>query len=62
MKLCWANSLRGALLLMVILGGRHACGQEPEEGGSPGTAIVRSIRIVRDDGKTLGENPPSLAV
>ena len=64
MKLCWANSLRGAALLMVILGGRHACGQEPaeERGANPGTAIVRSIRIVRDDGKTLGENPPSLAV
>jgi len=63
MKLCWANSLRGAVLLMVMVGGRHACGQEPAEAqGAPGTAIVRSIRIVRDDGKTLGENPPSLAV
>jgi len=48
---------------MVMVGGRHACGQEPAEAqGAPGTAIVRSIRIVRDDGKTLGENPPSLAV
>ena len=48
---------------MVILGGRHACGQEPvaEQGANPGPT-VRSLRLVRDDGKVLEENPRSLAV
>ena len=64
MKLCWANGLRGAVLLMVILGARHACGQEPvtEQGANPGTLTVRSLRIVRDDGKVLDENPSTLEV
>ena len=63
MKLCWANGLRGAVLLMVILGGRHACGQEPvaEQGANPG-ATVRSLRLVTDDGKVLKENLAGLAV
>jgi len=62
MKLCWANRLRGAVLLTVILGGRYACGQEPAGGANLATAIVRSIRIVGEDGKVLQENPSSLAV
>src|SRR6516164_7782601 len=62
MKLCWANRLRGAVLLTVILGGRYVCGQEPAGGANLATAIVRSIRIVGEDGKVLQENPSSLAV
>ena len=48
---------------MVILGGRHACGQEPvaEQSANPGPT-VRSLRLVTDDGKVLEENPRSLAV
>ena len=63
MKLCWANGLRGAVLLMVILGGRHLCGQEPvaEQGANPGPT-VRSLRLVRDDGKVLEENLRGLSV
>ena len=63
MKLCWANGLRGAVLLMVILGGRHLCGQEPVagQGANPGPT-VRSLRLVRDDGKVLEENLRGLAV
>ena len=63
MKLCWANGLRGAVLLMAILGGRHACGQEPvaEQGANPGPT-VRSLRLVRDDGKVLEENLRGLSV
>src|SRR6516225_9568101 len=62
MKLCWANRLRGAVLLTVILGGRYVCGQEPAGGANLATAIVRGIRIVGEDGKVLQENPSSLAV
>lgn len=64
MKLCWANGLRGVVLLMVVLGGKYVCGQEPagEQVANLGTAIVRSMRIVRDDGKVLQEDPPNLAV
>ena len=63
MKLCWANGLRGAVLLMVILGGRHLCGQEPVagQGANPGPT-VRSLRLVRDDGKVLEENLRGLSV
>ena len=55
--------MRGAVLLMVILGGRHLCGQEPvaEQGANPGPT-VRSLRLVRDDGKVLEENLRGLSV
>ena len=64
MKLCWASGLRGVVLLIVLLGGKHACGQElpAGQGVNSGTAIVRSIRIVREDGKVLEENPMGLRV
>jgi outer membrane protein insertion porin family len=64
MKLCWANGLRGVVLLIVLLGGKHLCGQEltTGQGVNSGTAVVRSIRIVREDGKVLQENPRGLRV
>ena len=64
MKLCRASGLRGVVLLIVLLGGKHACGQElpAGQGVNSGTAIVRSIRIVREDGKVLEENPTGLPV
>jgi len=64
MKLCWANGLQGAVLLMVMLGARHACGQQPvpAQEMNSGTAIVRGVRIVREDGNVLQENPANLAV
>lgn len=64
MKLCWANVLRWTVFLAVLLGGWPVCVQ-----GSSGTQaqaaigkVATHIRVVRDDGKVLIDEPRGLAV
>jgi outer membrane protein insertion porin family len=64
MNLPWANSLRVFALLLPLLGGRAVCAQAPPEEKLQiiPKGAVREIRVVEENGKVLGTNPPGLAV
>jgi outer membrane protein insertion porin family len=64
MKACRVNRLRGAALLVLLLGAGSACAQAPEEtpGENAPASNVVSVRIVREDGSVLIANPGGLAV
>src|SRR5271165_2625035 len=64
MKACRVNRLRGAALLVLLLGVGPAYAQAPE--GTPGESApapsVVSVRVVREDGSVLSANPSGLGV
>jgi outer membrane protein insertion porin family len=64
MNLRWANGLRVIALLMPLMGGGAACAQETaeEKGTVPPPQVVREIRVVKEDGGLLVENPRGVAV
>lgn len=64
MNLPRANSLRVFALLLPLLGGRAVCAQAPvEEKFETGPkGAVREIRVVEENERVLGTNPPGLAV
>jgi outer membrane protein insertion porin family len=64
MKLWWANGLRCLFLLAALLGGRCASAQQTPAVQAEVLAgqIVKHIRVVREDGKLLVDNPPGLQV
>jgi outer membrane protein insertion porin family len=63
MNLCWANRLRGLVLLMLLWGGPRVCAQQATHEKLVSTApVVREIRIVQQDGAVLKSNPQGISV
>src|ERR1700740_2711852 len=64
MNLRWANGLRAFVLLMPLMGGGAACAQEAreQETSVAPEPVVSEIRVVKEDGSLLVENPPGVAV
>ncbi len=66
MNLRWANGLRVLMLLMPSLGGALLCAQpvpqEPAAVVPAPASLVREIRIVKQDGSLILENPSGIAV
>src|SRR5208282_4509130 len=64
MNLRWANGLRVFVLLMPLLGGGSACAQgtQKETASVAGVAVVREIRVVKEDGNLLITNPSAVTV
>jgi outer membrane protein insertion porin family len=64
MKSCWANGLRGLLLLTLLLGGRSACGQSnpAEKSETRSGAKIVGVRVVDERGAVLVASPPGLPI
>jgi outer membrane protein insertion porin family len=64
MNLRWANGLRVFALLMPMLGGGAACAQETKQEGINVAAepVVRTVRVVKEDGSPLVTNPRWITV
>lgn len=64
MNFCWANSLRGFALLTLLTGAGAACAQEStaDEQARPAGALLREIRIVKEDGTVLATSPRGVSV
>jgi len=60
MKGCWANGLRGFALLLLLWGGHSVCAQDVRE--EKAVAVVRVIRVVKEDGIVLSASPRGVAV
>jgi len=60
MKWCWANGLRGFLLLMLLAGGRSAFAQSTPPEAAP--AKIVGVRIVREDSSLLEADPKGLPI
>jgi outer membrane protein assembly factor BamA len=65
MNLRWASGLRVFVLLMPSLGGTMLCArtapQEPAAVASSPVQLVREIRVVKEDGSLVLENPRGIA-
>lgn len=64
MNFRWANKLPGFVLLMLFWGGGSAYAQQAgeEKAATPSGAVVRAIRVVKEDGRVLKLNPSGIAV
>jgi outer membrane protein insertion porin family len=65
MNFCRANSLRALVLLVLIWGAGAVCAQESTQqktGSDETLAVVRTVRIVNEDGSPVGANPRWISV
>jgi outer membrane protein assembly factor BamA len=64
MKSCWANGLRWTVLLALLLGTWSVCAREGAKMQVDALAgkVLTHVRVVREDGKVLDDQPKGLAV
>jgi outer membrane protein assembly factor BamA len=65
MKLSWVNGMRGMAALALLMGAALTHGQTPQDASSTDVAaepMVAAIRIVKEDGQVLSEEPRGIAV